>query len=338
MSLPSAMPYLAETLTFLLACVFSGVLTAVLIRLAPRLGLLDAPGPRKVHQRVTPRGGGSAIYLAVLLGLACIRPSMLVERTGLLLLGLGGLIALVGLIDDWRSLPWQVRLSAQFVAALVAVAFGFPPSHWLVQGLAVLWIVGMTNAFNMLDNMDMLSAGTAWVAAAALAVVSAASSGERLIFCLLLLGALSGFLWFNRPPARIFMGDVGSNFLGFVLAVLSLEVIWPADQLPGALFPLILLAVACYDMTTVILIRLRQGRSPFHADKQHLSHRLVNTGLASPVAVAIIHALALASGLAAVLLVGVTEWWVVGVFVAGWLVVLGSDVVMTTRRKQGAAP
>jgi UDP-GlcNAc:undecaprenyl-phosphate GlcNAc-1-phosphate transferase len=184
---------------------------------------------------------------------------------------------------------------------------------WLTGALAVLWIVGLINAFNMLDNMDALSAGTAWIAAACLFLgpvlagsVPADSDG---LLPLMLMGALSGFLVFNQPPARIFMGDAGSTFLGLVVALQSLR---PAlgSQGPAwmGLFPVCLCAVPCYDLTSVVLLRLSQGRSPFHPDQQHLSHRLAARGLSRPRAVAVIHLLALASGAGAVLLYLVTSW------------------------------
>jgi UDP-GlcNAc:undecaprenyl-phosphate GlcNAc-1-phosphate transferase len=186
--------------------------------------------------------------------------------------------------------------------------------------------------------MDALSAGVAWIAAAilALAVVACVSlpsppgkevaelSGQRIMPLLLFMGALSGFLWFNRPPARIFMGDAGSTFLGFFLGFESL-VIGSAKEERVCLWamPVFVLAVAWYDLVFVVLLRLSQGRSPFHADKQHLSHRLVELGLRPPTAVRVIYLLALASGMGGVVLyqlndtriavliaVALACWWV----------------------------
>jgi UDP-GlcNAc:undecaprenyl-phosphate GlcNAc-1-phosphate transferase len=196
----------------------------------------------------------------------------------------------------------------------------------------------------MLDNMDMLSAGTAWIAAVVLvviAVVRSEDSGAFLSYCWPLVGAISGFLWFNRPPACIFMGDVGSTFLGFVLSVTTLELIGGRTEPTDWLVPLFLLAVPCYDMISVVLIRLRQGRSPFHADKQHLSHRLTALGLSRPAAVAIIHALALLSGLAALALVQLSSasgrCVVIALFVVGWCAFIVFDVLAALRRPRGDA-
>jgi UDP-GlcNAc:undecaprenyl-phosphate GlcNAc-1-phosphate transferase len=163
----------------------------------------------------------------------------------------------------------------------------------------------------MLDNMDALSGGVAWIAAGFLALTSntLAEWGPFVI----LMGALSGFLWFNRPPARIFMGDAGSTFLGFTLGLGSVHVALREGGPPWApAVPLCILAVPCYDLVSVVLLRLSQGRSPFHADKQHLSHRLVGRGLSGWTAVRVIYLLALASGASGLILYAVTTWTVAG--------------------------
>lgn len=327
--------------------VLSLTLTALLVHLAPRLQLVDHPDHRKVHTRPVPRGGGLAIYLAFLAAVLVLPD---VPRGELaLVLALGGGIALLGLLDDLYSLSWQIRLAVQFIAAGVAAWYWPDAPHFLVRVLAVFWIVGLTNAMNMLDNMDMLSAGTAWIVCllAALAQVvrlgqvDPAAMGPYLI----LLGALSGFLWFNRPPARIFMGDVGSTFLGFFLAVRSLDggLLNPAVP-PTWGVPICLLAVPLYDMTTVVFLRLRQGRSPFHPDKQHLSHRLVRLGLTNPVAVRTIHLFSLASGLGGLLLVQADTFGAVVILsqlLVLWLAIARIEYVplwqATTARKNEAA-
>jgi UDP-GlcNAc:undecaprenyl-phosphate GlcNAc-1-phosphate transferase len=159
----------------------------------------------------------------------------------------------------------------------------------------------------MLDNMDALSAGVAWIAAAMFAVAPLIRPDEGSDFqaglpYVVLMGAASGFLWFNRPPARIFMGDAGSTFLGFFLGVSSLDEHFRTATAPQSLAALLcILAVPWYDMTSVVALRLWQRRSPFHADKQHLSHRLVQLGLKSPTAVCVIYLLALASGIGGLL-------------------------------------
>jgi UDP-GlcNAc:undecaprenyl-phosphate GlcNAc-1-phosphate transferase len=276
---------------------------------------VDYPAARKVHVRPTPKGGGLSIFLAV----AAVCFLFPFNRTSdvALLLGLGLLIVVLGLVDDVRPLPWQLRLGVQFVAASVMVGELPAEFGWAERAAAVLWIVGLTNAFNMLDNMDALSAGVAWIAAGALALLVVGTltprAGEeggiltddaarRVVPLLVLMGALTGFLWFNRPPARIFMGDAGSTFLGFFLGFESLAAAAGPDQPCPWAAPVSVLAVPWYDLSSVVLLRLSQGRSPFHADKQHLSHRLVGLGLRPPAAVLVIYLLALASGLGGVVL------------------------------------
>lgn len=288
---------LRAAVSFGLPLLVSALLTALLIRWAPRLGLIDLPDPRKVHMHPTPRAGGLAIYAGVLVASLCILP-LVSCVLGFLLLG--GVIVLLGLLDDLRPLPWQLRLMVQTVIAAIVV-FRWPCDFGVPARLAaLLWIVGLINAFNMLDNMDLLSGGTAWIAAGMFALAALFRHGDRpALPFLILLGAMTGFLYFNRPPARIFMGDAGSTFLGFFLGVHSLEDgLVTETPSPTWAVPLCVLAVPLYDMATVVAVRLRQGRSPFHPDKQHLSHRLAARGFGSVGAVRVVHLLALASGLA----------------------------------------
>jgi UDP-GlcNAc:undecaprenyl-phosphate GlcNAc-1-phosphate transferase len=235
-------------------------------------------------------------------------------------------IVVLGLVDDLRPLPWQLRLGVQTAVAVGMEAAWPAETSWLLRGLAVFWIVGLINAFNMLDNMDALSAGVAWIAAfllafASLPTLERAEDWLPALPYLMLMGALSGFLWFNQPPARIFMGDAGSTFLGFFLGLRSLEGgLVEADHPQTWAVPLCILAVPWYDLGAVVALRLWQGRSPFHADKQHLSHRLVALGLRPPTAVRVIYLLALGSGVCGLLLrkVSPEEAWLIGVQLACW--------------------
>jgi UDP-GlcNAc:undecaprenyl-phosphate/decaprenyl-phosphate GlcNAc-1-phosphate transferase len=310
MSPPSGPLFLASCFLFPLAV--SWLLTAFLIRRAPRLGLVDYPAARKVHSKPTPKGGGLAIFAALVLTV-CLLPLVYPPSPKTYLPWvLGLIIVLLGLVDDLRPLPWQLRLGVQTVVAAVGVVYLVPPTGAATRVAAVLWVVGLINAFNMLDNMDALSGGVALVAASVLAAAAwlkqagSEASPEALPF-VMLAGAILGFLWFNRPPARIFMGDAGSTFLGFFLGLGGLQVGLEDGERPWAwmLLPCVF-AVPCYDLLTVVSIRLSQGRSPFHADKQHLSHRLVALGLSRPAAVAAIHLLALAGGAGGLVVYAVT--------------------------------
>ena len=296
---------------------------------APRFGLVDRPGGRKAHRVATPMGGGVAFGLATcatigLAGLGCwvfrarLGPDLgpIVEgsfqRAGALalILGLATLILLMGLIDDRVGLGWKLRLAVQFALASVFVGFGeqatlFQESRPLTAVVSIFWIVGLTNSFNFLDNMDGLAASVGLIAALLFAGAQIAVGSLFVPAVLLVLaGSLAGFLVHNRPPARLFMGDAGSNFLGFLLGTLTIAGTFTrtGNSPFGAFAPLLVMAVPLYDTASVILIRLREGRSPFQADRSHFSHRLVERGLTPALAVATIDLVTLAAGLGALLL------------------------------------
>ena len=218
----------------------------------------------------------------------------------------------MGLVDDIKNLDWRLRLGIQVGCAAVLAATGIritlfgPFTHPVVGGaVTVLWIVGLTNAFNMLDNMDGLAASVGLIAASLFCGAQVAV-GDLFVPAVLLVvvGALGGFLVHNRPPARLFMGDAGSNFLGFLLGTLTVVGTFTREGYSACsvLAPLLVMAVPLYDMSSVILIRLREGRSPFKADRRHFSHRLVARGLTPSQAVWTIDLVTLAGGLGALLL------------------------------------
>jgi UDP-GlcNAc:undecaprenyl-phosphate GlcNAc-1-phosphate transferase len=322
-------------------------LTACLVRWAPRLGLVDHPDPRKVHSQPTPRAGGLAFFAAFVLtgaGLAAANHlgwvSLSLPADFFWLVLWGSPIVVLGLVDDLRPLSWQLRLGVQMVVAAGATFFLLPEREVWVRAAVVLWVVALTNAFNMLDNMDTLSAGVAWIVAGWLAVI-ACQPGQgdpnSWVTFVLLMGALTGFLWWNWPPARIFMGDAGSTFLGFLLGLCTARVgLQDAGRPWSWAVPLCLAAVPCYDMISVVTIRLSQGRSPFHPDKQHLSHRLVARGLSSVTAVRVIHLLGLASGASGLLLLLVSNPVAAALVVAqlaAWWAALA--VIEFVRRRDG---
>lgn len=320
-------------------------------RFGPRLGLVDRPGHRKVHAVPTPTSGGLAIWLGIVLPLAVgnvvlatisagltgaatgnlwgislpsfIAPHLsgLAAQSGKLwtVLGGGTVLMVLGLCDDRRGLDWRLRLGVQALVALAVVLFEprfrmtiFLEAPWITTVLSVVWIVGLVNAFNMLDNMDGLSAGVASIAASILAAVmllvpDPARHPPQLFvggFLLVLVGSLLGFLWHNRPSARLFMGDAGSYLIGYLLAIATLTATFAGEDLPphAILAPLCVLAVPLYDASTVIVIRLRQGRSPFVGDKSHFSHRLVELGMTKTQAVLTIYLATATCGLGAFLL------------------------------------
>jgi UDP-GlcNAc:undecaprenyl-phosphate GlcNAc-1-phosphate transferase len=264
-------------------------------RLARRWNAIDWPGPRKFHTRPIPRLGGLAIFGAAILTLGFFLDGP-VLREGLAILGAGSLIALVGFLDDMGRLHSQVKLFfAMPLAALILMAAGIraevTPWAWFNVGITLLWVVGIICAFNLLDNMDGLTAGVSAVTAAfftALAVLG----GQSLVGLLgaAVLGVSVGFLVYNFHPARIFMGDGGAMFLGFMMATLGLK-LRPLETPSGVswMVPVLALGVPIFDTTLVTVSRIRRGLVPFMSPgKDHLSHRLHRLGL-DPAQVAWIH-------------------------------------------------
>ena len=323
----------------LLAAAFAlSVGTCALIRRgAARVGFLDRPGGHKGHAAPIPLGGGVAIWLTTVafplwgVAIACFGQSILPEglveyaagiraQSGklLLILGLATLIMLMGLVDDRRALGWQLRLATQFGLATLFAQFGveitlFGISPLVGKILTVFWVVGLTNAFNFLDNMDGLAAGVGLIAAVVFAAAQV-QTGSLFVPAVLLglIGALAGFLVHNWYPARLYMGDAGSNFLGFLLGSLTVAGTYfrygTGESPWGVLAPLLVMAVPLYDTTSVVLIRLREGRSPFMGDRRHFSHRLVESGLTPPRAVRTIYLVTLTAGLGSLLLHRLDGW------------------------------
>ena len=292
--------------------------TLLVIRYAPRLGLVAHPGGRMIHKLPTPVGGGTAIFLGLWLPIwvsvafcfylraaggaptnfAAALPipeNLKIQVMGVLdkapqlaMIFLGGVIVyLVGLADDrWSLSPW-LRLVIEVGVALMLVLSGvsvelFFESRILRGVITVVWIVALINSFNFLDNMDGLSAGVAAIIAVFFSVVAFQTVHYFVggaLCCL--IGALMGFLVFNFPPASLFMGDCGSMTIGYSLAVLTVQFTFFQAERPyfAIVVPLMMFGVPLFDTITVMWIRIRSGRSPFIGDTNHFSHRLVALGM-----------------------------------------------------------
>lgn len=292
-------------LAFTTAGAIAWLLTPVTGRLARRFGVIDHPSQdetsHKKHSEPTPYLGGIAISLAVVAGSSFVFfvAEGIPIKHFVLTIGAGVGLGLVGLLDDIRPLPRSFRLFAQVIVALGAWSTGFgvssAPNEALNLTLTIFWLVGITNAFNLLDNMDGVSAGLAGIAALTFAGMGLMSGLPVLpIVAAALSGAAFGFLVHNRHPAKVFMGDAGSLFLGFLVALIGLRLRF--DNLPEVTFlvPVVVLAVPIVDTTLVVASRLGHRRPVFLGSRDHVTHRLVLIGFSIPSAVTALYLAALA--------------------------------------------
>lgn len=309
--------------------VLSWLLVPVAIRVATGRQVVDAPGGYKTQDSPVPYLGGVAIvvaFAAVVLGAALVRPPVSGFEELAVVLGLAVGLAAVGLVDDLRGLGPFTRLGLQVVAAAallttdvgVRLLDGGGP---LDMAITVLWVAGITNAFNLMDNMDGLSAGTAMIAGLSLLLI-AALNGQFLVAALsaALAGCALGFLRHNFHPARIYMGDAGSLFFGFMLAVLGLKLRFDAPREITAFVPIVVLGLPILDTVLVTVQRLRHGRNPLAGGRDHLSHRLVFVGLSVPGAVRVLYGIAAVLGWLGLIvsrLDALTAYLVLGMVVVG---------------------
>lgn len=277
--------------------------TPVTSGVARRLGILDRVGAssvdRKQHDQDTPYLGGLAILGglfagAVMLSTIPASSSVVTSRPFILGILLAAGIGIVGLVDDMRQLPRWLRLLFEVGAAVGAWAAGFrvefARSDVLDLVLTIVWIVGITNAFNLLDNMDGLSSGLAAIGALSFAVIGTVEGLSIVpIVSAALAGACLGFLAHNRYPAKVFMGDSGSLFIGFLLALLGIQLRF--DNLVEVTFlvPVVILGVPIFDTTLVVVSRLRRKLPVFTGARDHVSHRLLAIGLPPKAAVGLLY-------------------------------------------------
>jgi UDP-GlcNAc:undecaprenyl-phosphate GlcNAc-1-phosphate transferase len=293
-------------LIFITALLFSALATPVARRVALRTGVVDAPAARKLQLVPVPLLGGAAIYSAFVVALILFGDRAYVRELIGILLG-ATLVSLFGLADDRWGLNAYLKLGGQALAGAILILGGTQvrlfPQEWMNWAITLIWVVGITNALNLLDNMDGLSAGVTTVAAAYFLLL-AAMSGQYLVGAMAaaLIGACVGFLRYNLNPATIFMGDAGSLFLGFLLAALAIKLRFPSN-VPWItwLVPVCVLAVPIFDTSLVFVSRLRRGKNPLTTPgKDHVSHRLTALGLTRREAVLICYLLGCAAGMVAV--------------------------------------
>ena len=292
--------------------------------LALRLGIIDQPSARKVHTTPIPRFGGIAMYGAVVVALLVFRERFGFTQLVSIMLG-ATWVSFLGVWDDRWGLRPTLKLIGQVVGGIILIVAGvqvqFLPSEYLNWAVTIVWVVGLTNAINFLDNMDGLSGGITAIASAFF-LLMAVQNGQYLVGALsaALLGASIGFLVYNFNPATIFMGDTGSLFLGFMLASLGIKLRFPGNtDAITWMVPVIVLGVPIFDTTLVVFSRLRRGLSPATPGKDHTSHRLVRTGFTQREAVMLLY---LVGGMLGMVAVFVTQADLVEAYLLGGSVFL----------------
>ena len=311
-------------LAFLIAVVVALAITPGVIFLAAKTGAMDAPDARKVHKKPIPRIGGLGIYAAFMVSMLTVMAftdlsaDVFHELVGLMVSGT--MIVILGLIDDYTNLPAKVKLAGQIAAACVLVAFDVridfisdPFGDFLYLEVfaipaTIFWIVGLTNTVNLIDGLDGLAAGVATIAAVTIFLV--ALQQDFLLVAVLtaaLAGAAIGFLYYNFNPARIFMGDTGSMFLGFMLAGISIIGAVKSAATIALIVPILALGLPILDTTFAIVRRYRGGVPIFKPDKGHLHHRLLDLGFTQRQAVLLMYVISALLGLSAVALTEVSS-------------------------------
>lgn len=322
--------------------------TPVTIRLARKFGIVDKPNQRKVHTVPTPRMGGLAIYAGFVLGSLLL--GVYTRQVASLLVG-GTVVMLTGLVDDFKDISPKLKLLGQIIGALVLVFGGFT-IHFITNPftgnmfslgvfavpITVLWLVGVSNAVNLIDGLDGLCAGVSGIAAISTAVVCA-TQGELTAAALagVLAAAGLGFLPFNFNPAKTFMGDCGSLFLGFILGALSLMGLAKGATVVSVFIPFIILGIPVFDTMCAIIRRMWMKRPIFEADKMHLHQTLLSMGLSHRETVLTIYAISLVMGIAAVLMAVLATAQATAVLVTVTLLTFaGADILGVLRGKRAA--
>lgn len=310
------------------AFIASILLTPLVKRLAFRIGAVDAPNYRKVHARIMPRLGGLAIFLAFLIGIAILYPFLInvlpwhTSEYSLLAIILGAcIIVATGVIDDMREISAKAKMLGQLAAALIVIFVGgiqidevnLPFVGELDFGLlsiplTILWIIGITNAINLIDGLDGLAAGVSTIALITLAVMAFIMGNMFVLAIAAILAAASiGFLFYNFHPAKIFMGDTGALFLGFMISVLAL-LGFKNVTFVSLIIPIIILGVPISDTFFAIVRRVRMKKKWSDPDKSHLHHRLLDMGFTHRQTVLLIYGIAIMFGLAAVIFSMAKVW------------------------------
>ena len=284
---------------------------------AYRIGAIDVPKDnRRMHKKPVPRLGGLAIFLGFMVSmLLFVRIDHQLKG---ILLG-ASIIVVLGVVDDMSPLRASFKFCVQIVAALVAVFHGvvieilsnpnvfaenpYWELNWLSIPITVLWIVGITNAVNLIDGLDGLACGVSTISAVSMLVIALlVSEGDVALVMASLVGACLGFMPYNRNPAKMFMGDTGSTFLGYILATISIQGLFKYYAIVSFAVPFLILGLPMFDTLFAIIRRLAHGQNPMAPDRGHIHHRLIDMGLSQKQAVAALYVISSILGLSAVVL------------------------------------
>lgn len=333
-------------LALVISCGLSFAGTPVVKRVAYRVGAVDIPkDERRMHHTPIPRLGGLAIAMAFLFSVLLLVP-MEQQMQGILLGAI--LIVVLGVFDDSLTLKALPKLLVQIIAAAIAVKHGCAiryvtdpfsanPGACIDLGvlsvpLTVLWIVAITNAVNFIDGLDGLAVGVSAISSFTMLVIALLIAEDHVAIVLAaLLGGCLGFIPYNSNPAQIFMGDTGSTFLGFMLATMSIQGMFKLYAVISFAVPFLILGIPIFDICFAVIRRLARRQSPFHADRGHIHHRLIDMGFSQKQTVAITYILTGLLGLAAVLLT--TSGEVKTLLLLGAILVVGSLGIMAIFRQ-----
>jgi UDP-GlcNAc:undecaprenyl-phosphate GlcNAc-1-phosphate transferase len=328
----------------------TGLITPFLRKIAIENNLVDEPDERKIHREIIPRVGGIAIaisfFTAVVLAYSLFHVDLTASIPSLTGICIGGaLIFLVGVLDDIKGLNAPKKFAGQIVAALALVPFGFliktleipfigtvHLGFFFGLALTVFWIVAIINAFNLIDGMDGLSSGVAVIASIILAILSILSGKLLMVIVLIaVLGSTLGFLWHNWHPAKIFMGDCGAMFLGFILAAVSIEISYKSTTASAIFVPILALGLPIIDTIAAVSRRLWHRKPLFSADKKHIHHKLLDAGFTVRQAALILYGVCVLLGVTALVTTMVRSSIAVGI-VVGVALVASVSVIMLGRK------
>lgn len=314
---PEMQLWLRVLLTIGVAFVVAFGTTPIVKAFAQRVGAMDNPGEeRRIHTHPIPRMGGMAIFLGFLLSVVLFAD--IAKPVQGILIGCVIIVA-AGVLDDIISLRWWIKLAAQLVAAVIAVAHGvmiegimnpnvFAAENTLLIGylsipVTIIWIVGVTNAVNLIDGLDGLACGVSAISSVTMLTVALMVAEPNIAVLLAALaGGCLGFIPYNLNPAKIFMGDTGALLLGYVLATVSILGLFKFYAVMTFLVPVMALALPLFDTAFAIVRRVLKGQSPMTPDRGHLHHRLIDHGLSQKQAVAVLYSISAMMGLTAVVI------------------------------------